>query len=229
MPSWIVKSPCPFFLLFLLLPFIYHVILTNFIIASCRIQMAELESRCEALEESQRHSLTEQLNRMSAENLQLRDRTDELSAEIELLRGQLAAARFIIFSESPFLFYIVHRLLRVSNDCVYLFSLATLRSECVGLGPAWRSEPTMSGAVKRRNGEEEVIEDHVGKVRKREAMAMGLYSSEVSPRPLSDNQVCVSPSRLTFRASCRQRTKGEILLSNVLISSRSFFSLSLSI
>ncbi|EFX84463.1 hypothetical protein DAPPUDRAFT_222984 [Daphnia pulex] len=116
--------------------------------------MAELESRCEALEESQRHSLTEQLNRMSAENLQLRDRTDELSAEIELLRGQLAAAR----------------------------------SECVGLGPAWRSEPTMSGAVKRRNGEEEVIEDHVGKVRKREAMAMGLYCSEVSPRPLSDNQ-----------------------------------------
>lgn len=59
--------------------------------------MAELESRCEALEESQRHSLTEQLSRMSAENLQLRDRTDELSAEIELLRGQLAAARFFFF------------------------------------------------------------------------------------------------------------------------------------
>lgn len=55
--------------------------------------MAELESRCEALEESQRHSLTEQLSRMSAENLQLRDRTDELSAEVELLRGQLVAAR----------------------------------------------------------------------------------------------------------------------------------------
>lgn len=68
-----------------------------FIIASCRIQMAELESRCEALEESQRHSLTEQLNRMSAENLQLRDRTDELSAEIELLRGQLAVAKLILF------------------------------------------------------------------------------------------------------------------------------------
>lgn len=56
--------------------------------------MAELESRCEALEESQRHSLTEQLNRLSAENLQLRDRTDELSAEVELLRGQLATARY---------------------------------------------------------------------------------------------------------------------------------------
>nr|CAH0106025.1 unnamed protein product [Daphnia galeata] len=113
--------------------------------------MAELESRCEALEESQRHSLTEQLNRMSAENLQLRDRTDELSAEIELLRGQLAVAK----------------------------------SECgVGLGPAWRSEPTMSGAVKRRNGEEEELgtEDHVGKVRKKEA---GFYNS--GPRPLSDN------------------------------------------
>ncbi|XP_057374956.1 ninein-like isoform X2 [Daphnia carinata] len=117
--------------------------------------MAELESRCEALEESQRHSLTEQLNRMSAENLQLRDRTDELSAEIELLRGQLAAAR----------------------------------TECVGLGPAWRSEPTMSGAVKRRNGEEEELgmEDHVGKVRKKEA-GTGHCSSEESPRPLSDNQ-----------------------------------------
>ncbi|XP_045033460.1 ninein isoform X2 [Daphnia magna] len=117
--------------------------------------MAELESRCEALEESQRHSLTEQLSRMSAENLQLRDRTDELSAEIELLRGQLAAAR----------------------------------TECVGLGPAWRSEPTMSGAVKRRNGEEEElgVEDHAGKVRKKEA-GTGHCSSEESPRPLSDNQ-----------------------------------------
>lgn len=62
--------------------------------------MAELESRCEALEESQRHSLTEQLNRMSAENLQLRDRTDELSAEIELLRGQLALARYGFISNA---------------------------------------------------------------------------------------------------------------------------------
>jgi hypothetical protein len=34
---------------------------------------------------------------MSAENLQLRDRTDELSAEIELLRGQLAVAKLILF------------------------------------------------------------------------------------------------------------------------------------
>ena len=56
-------------------------------------QMAELESRCEALEESQRSSLTEQLNRLSSENLQLRDRNDELSAEVELLRGKLACAR----------------------------------------------------------------------------------------------------------------------------------------
>jgi hypothetical protein len=59
----------------------------------CASQMAELESRCEALEESQRNSLTEQLNRLSAENLQLRDRTDELSAEVEQLRGQLALAK----------------------------------------------------------------------------------------------------------------------------------------
>lgn len=55
--------------------------------------MAELESRCDALEESQRNSLTEQLNRLSAENLELRDRTDELLAEVELLRGQLTAAK----------------------------------------------------------------------------------------------------------------------------------------
>jgi hypothetical protein len=49
----------------------------------------------------------------------------------------------------------------------------------------------MSGAVKRRNGEEEELgtEDHVGKVRKKEA---GFYNS--GPRPLSDNNhVCVSP------------------------------------
>lgn len=57
-------------------------------------KMAELESRCEALEENQRHSLSEQLGRMSAENLQLRDRNDELSAEVEALRGQLALARY---------------------------------------------------------------------------------------------------------------------------------------
>ena len=55
--------------------------------------MAELESRCEELEDSQRHSLTEQLSRLSAENLQLRDTNDELSAEIESLRGQLASVR----------------------------------------------------------------------------------------------------------------------------------------
>ena len=54
--------------------------------------MAELESRCEALGESQRNSLTEQLNRMAAENLGLRDTNDELSAEVESLRGQLAVA-----------------------------------------------------------------------------------------------------------------------------------------
>ena len=58
------------------------------------LQMAELESRCEALEESQRTSLTEQLNRLSAENLQLRDRNDELSAEIELMRGKLVSTRW---------------------------------------------------------------------------------------------------------------------------------------
>lgn len=63
-------------------------------------QMAELESRCEALEESQRNSLTEQLNRLSAENLQLRDRTDELSAEVEQLRGQLAVARCVQYHQS---------------------------------------------------------------------------------------------------------------------------------
>ena len=57
-------------------------------------QMAELESRCGAYEESQRNSLTEQLNRLSAENLQLRDRNDELSAEVETLKGKLASARW---------------------------------------------------------------------------------------------------------------------------------------
>lgn len=77
----------------------------------------------------------------------------------------------------------------------------------------------MSGAVKRRNGEEEVIEDHVGKVRKREA-GMGLYSSEVSPRPLSDNHVCVSP--LTFRASCRlDKERNSVLISSVILFSLS--------
>jgi len=54
--------------------------------------MAELESRCEALGESQRNSLTEQLSRMAAENLQMRDTNDELSAQVESLRGQLAVA-----------------------------------------------------------------------------------------------------------------------------------------
>lgn len=143
--------------------------------------MAELESRCEALEESQRHSLTEQLNRMSAENLQLRDRTDELSAEVELLRGQLALARFSIFTVS------------IYNQCLKCLP-STNRSESTngGLGPAWRSEPTVSGAVKRRNGEEEEVgpEDtnHVGKVRKKEAEG-GLFSPEESPRSVSDNQV----------------------------------------
>ena len=48
--------------------------------------MAELESRCELVEESQRHSLTEQSNRLSTENLQSRDRNDELSAQVEILR-----------------------------------------------------------------------------------------------------------------------------------------------
>lgn len=64
--------------------------------------MAELESHCEALGESQRNSLTEQLNRMAAENLQLRDTNDELSAEVESLRGQLAVA--VRFNISLFLF-----------------------------------------------------------------------------------------------------------------------------
>lgn len=66
--------------------------------------MAELESRCDALEESQRNSLTEQLNRLSAENLELRDRTDELLAEVELLRGQLSAAKYEIIKMSSALF-----------------------------------------------------------------------------------------------------------------------------
>lgn len=46
----------------------------------------------------------------------------------------------------------------------------------------------MSGAVKRRNGEEETIgindANHVGKVRKKEA-----DSPEESPRPTAENQV----------------------------------------
>jgi len=104
--------------------------------------MAELESRCEALGESQRNSLTEQLNRMAAENLGLRDTNDELSAEVESLRGQLAVA------------------VRPDHD---------------GSLNGWRSEPTMSGAVKRRNGggdEGDVtwIEDlaTMGKMRKKD-------------------------------------------------------------
>lgn len=175
--------------------------------------MAELESRCEALEESQRHSLTEQLSRMSAENLQLRDRTDELSAEIELLRGQLAAARFFFLLSAFSLFYCLIN----DNASLTLWLICLIRcirTECVGLGPAWRSEPTMSGAVKRRNGEEEElgVEDHAGKVRKKEA-GTGHCSSEESPRPLSDNQVCVSPSsgRLQLRASPKELVDDLIL------------------
>ena len=61
------------------------------------------------------------------------------------------------------------------------------------MGPAWRSEPTVSGAVKRRNGEEEEVGiddvNHVGKVRKKEAGTEN-SSPEESPRP--DDQVCVS-------------------------------------
>ena len=145
--------------------------------------MAELESRCDALEESQRNSLTEQLNRLSAENLELRDRTDELLAEVELLRGQLSAAKYeIIFKNAE-------------CNCLRsnLFRCAILvfdRSDCSnGLMTTWRSEPSVSGAVKRRSdGAEESdsswVEDvnHTGKMRKKEAYQMD-SSIEVSPIP----------------------------------------------
>lgn len=64
----------------------------------------------------------------------------------------------------------------------------------------------MSGAVKRRNGEEEELgmDDHVGKMRKKEA-GTGHCTSDESPRPLSDNQVCVSPSSWRLKASCRKK------------------------
>ncbi len=83
----------------------------------------------------------------------------------------------------------------IINSRNLIISILSIRSECVngGLGPAWRSEPTVSGAVKRRNGEEEEVgkddANHVGKVRKKEAETEN-SSPEESPR--SDNLVCVS-------------------------------------
>ena len=91
--------------------------------------MAELESRCEALEESQRNSLTEQLNRLSAENLQLRDRTDELSAEVEQLRGQLALAKYDYESKS-------------NVYSIYTFTISSSGSNTIKLGSLRHGDPS---------------------------------------------------------------------------------------
>ena len=93
--SMVIQFSVDVFLVFFILQSFKNVQQFSKLITTLMVsQMAELESRCGAYEESQRNSLTEQLNRLSAENLQLRDRNDELSAEVETLKGKLASARW---------------------------------------------------------------------------------------------------------------------------------------
>ena len=89
----------------------------------------------------------------------------------------------------------IHQTLPVGLMDGFVFSIRS-ESGRLGLNSAWRSEPTMSGAVKRRNDSDGAdvtwVEDaaHLGKVRKRDMPIIDSAgkSCDEAPRASASNK-----------------------------------------